>query len=36
MSERVEIILGSMIMGAMAIALEFEAVYVYTGGLPWQ
>lgn len=36
MSKRIETAIGCLILGAMVIALELEAVYVYTGGFPWQ
>lgn len=35
MSERLEIILGSVVMGLFVVAAEFLAVYVYTGSMPW-
>ena len=35
MSEKKEIIIGSLIMGLVVIALEIFAWYTYTGSLPW-
>ena len=36
MSGVIEKIIGCVVVSAMLIALELEAVYVYTGGFPWQ
>lgn len=35
MTKRMEVVIGSIIMGAWVIALELWAVYSYTGAFPW-
>ena len=29
-------LLGGIVAGALVIVLEFWAVFVYTGGMPWE